>query len=311
MAKVSNEVKIGITVIVAIIVAFIGYRIMKDMPLFKTSKVIYTKFDQVYGLIPGNTVNVRGFKIGSVKGMQLMEDSDSTLVTLSIEEEYNIPRGSVAVLKSSGVLGGKYIEISKSDNTRMVNDGDTIMGLFEEGIMDTFAEEGSRLSGDISASIQGFEKLITNLNEILDKDNKQNISGVMSNLQNTTDEISALLNERRDDIDSMIVAARSTMSNLDDLSTDNKEKLGQLITNLEAASGRMDTLSVELNKTTLTLNDVLTKINDGEGSLGKLVNDTSLYNNLDSLTFNLNALIQNINDDPGKYLKHMRLIEVF
>ena len=73
----------------------------------------------------------------------------------------------------------------------------------------------------------------------------------------------------------------------------------------------MDTLSVELNKTTLTLNDVLTKINDGEGSLGKLVNDTSLYNNLDSLTFNLNALIQNINDDPGKYLKHMRLIEVF
>ena len=87
--------------------------------------------------------------------------------------------------------------------------------------------------------------------------------------------------------------------------------MGQLISNLEAASGRMDTLSAELNKTTLTLNDVLTKINEGQGSLGQLVNDTSLYNNLDSLTFNLNDLIKNINEEPGKYLKHMRLIEVF
>lgn len=310
MAKVSNEIKIGLTVIVAVIIAFIGFRIMKDMPLFKTSNVIYTKFDQVYGLIPGNTVNVRGFKIGSVKRMQLM-GSDSTLVTLSIEEEYNIPVGSVAILKSSGFLGGKYIEISKSDQDQMISDGATIQGVFEEGIMDTFAEEGSKLSGDISASIQGFEKLITNLNEIMDKDNKQNISGVMANLQNTTSDISALLDERRSDIDSMIVAARSTMVNLDDLSTANKEKMGQLITNLEAASGRMDTLSAELNKTTLTLNDVLTKINEGQGSLGKLVNDTSLYNNLDSLTFNLNDLIKNINEEPGKYLKHMRLIEVF
>lgn len=84
-----------------------------------------------------------------------------------------------------------------------------------------------------------------------------------------------------------------------------------MIGNLEAASAKLDTLSGSLNKTNLTLNEVLTKINNGEGTLGKMVNDPSLYNNIDSLSVNLNALIKNINDNPGEYLKHMRLVEIF
>lgn len=310
MAKVSNELKIGITVIVAIIIAIVGYTIMKDIPLFRSSTAVYTKFDQVYGLIPGNVVNVKGFKIGTVKEMDLLP-SDSTLVTMNIEDGYQIPKGSIAVLKSSGVLGGKFIEIQKSDSTEMVQHQGSIEGVFEQGMMDTFAEEGEKLSNDISASIRGVEKLVTSLNQTLNEENKENISGIVRDLKSTTGSLNSLIEKRQGDLDAMITEARSTLENLDDLSSDNKEKLTSLINNLEATSVELETLSGGLNETNLTLNEVLTKINDGEGTLGKMVNDPSLYNNIDSLSVNLNQLIKNINDNPGQYLKHMRLIEVF
>jgi len=310
LAKVSNELKIGLTTIIAIIVGFIGYSIMKDQPIFKTSTTIYTKFSQVHGLISGNPVNIKGFKIGTVKNMDLLI-SDSTLVTLSIEEDYQIPEGSIAVLKSSGVLGGKFIEIQKSDSREMVQDGETIDGVYEQGIMDSFAAEGEKLSNDISTSIKGMEKLIVGLNETLDDSTKQNISGILGNLRSTTSSLDQVISQRQNDLDQMIVHAKETLGNVNDLSSENKEKLTSLITNLESTSKEMETLSKGLNKTNTTLDDVLTKINNGTGTLGKLANDPSLYNNIDSLSANLNQLIKNINEDPGKYLKHMRLIEVF
>lgn len=310
MAKVSNELKIGLTTIVAIIVGFVGYSIMKDQPLFKSSTIIYTKFSQVHGLIPGNPVNIKGFKIGTVKNMDLLI-SDSTLVTLSIEEDYQIPKGSMAVLKSSGVLGGKFIEIQKSDSREMIQDGQSIDGVYEQGIMDSFAAEGEKLSNDISASIQGVEKLIEGLNETLSDSNKKNISGILGDLRSTTSSLDQVISQRQDDLDQMIIHAKETLGNVNDLSADNKEKLTSMITNLESTSKELETLSKGLNKTNTTLDEVLTKINNGTGTLGKLANDPSLYNNIDSLSVNLNELIKNINEDPGKYLKHMRLIEVF
>lgn len=310
MAKVSNELKIGLTVLVATLVAFVGYRIMKDIPLFRTSTIVYTKFDQVYGLIPGNVINIKGFKIGTVKKMKLLP-SDSTLVTLNIEEDYKIPKGSIAILKSSGLLGGKYIEINKSKSSEMVPNEGSIKGVFEQGMMDSFAEEGEKLSNDISGSIRGVERLVTNLNNTLDDENLENVRSIIQNIESTTGSLNSLIQKRQNDLDTMIMEAKNTLTNLDDLSSNNKEKITSLITNLEATSSELETLSAGLNETTLTLNEVLTKINNGDGSLGKMVNDPSLYNNIDSLSINLNQLIKNINKDPGKYLKHMRLIEVF
>lgn len=306
----SNEVKIGITVIVALIVAFIGFRIMKDIPLFRTATTINTTFDRVYGLSTGNSVNVRGFKVGVVKSMRLLP-SDSTAVELSIEEDFQIPEGSIALLRSSGLLGGKFIEIIKNDSSAMVPDGGYIPGHFEEGVMESFAAEGAKLSEDISSTIEGVEALAKNLNSTLSEENQDNISAILSNLKNSAQSLNSLIQNRQQDLNSMIGSAKNTLQNMDELSSGNKEKLNSLIHNLESTSAELETLSTELNTTSLSLNEVLNKINDGEGSLGKMINDPSLYNNLDSLSTNLNKLIKNIEENPGRYLKHMRLVEIF
>lgn len=98
------------------------------------------------------------------------------------------------------------------------------------------------------------------------------------------------------------------MSSISDSSSDD---LQALLSNLEAFSADLDMLSESLDESSKSLESILSKMDAGDGTLAKMLNDPSLYNNLDSLTFNLNELIQNIQDNPKEYLKHMRLIEIF
>lgn len=283
---------------------------MSDLPLFNNYTIIYTKFDNVAGLLSGNSVTVKGFKIGSVKEMKLLEN-DSTLVTLSIGKDFPIPVGSKAYLKSTGLLGEKYISLEKSLSSKTIPKGGYIVGVFDKGVMDTFAEEGSKLSKDISKSIGGIEVFVDNLNSTLTDENKESISNTLSNVSASTDSINLLINKRKSTIDSMIVGAKDMIQHFDDLSVENKEQLSQFISNLEKTSSNLEKLSSDLNETSKTLDGILAKINNGEGSLGKLLNEPGLYNNLDSLTINLNDLVKNIKEDPRRYLKHMRLVDLF
>ena len=308
--KISNELKIGITALVAIGIAFMGYRVMRDLPFFDTSNIYYTRFDNTSGLQVGSEVNFIGVKIGTVSGKSLTE-TDSVEVALNIDRGFKIPKGSVAYMRTPAVLGASYVEIIKAQNSEMHQAGDLIQGASDEGLMSMMVEKGDKLASEITSSIEGIEKLVSNLNTTLDDKNKANISTSLENFGKISTDLQQVIDAKRTELGEIITGARNTMANLDTLSSENKEELSSLITNLEMASRNLDSLSMGLSKTTFTLNEILVKINDGEGSLGKMVNDSSLYNNLDSLTFNLNELVKGIQQDPKKYLKHMRLIEVF
>lgn len=311
MANISNELKIGITVAVAILVAFVGFRIMKDIPLFKTSKTLYTKFSRVDGLLTGNAVSVRGKKIGSVSEITYIQEEDSILVAMSINQEFVIPKNSTATLVNPGPIGAKYISIKKSGSAEELQDGDFIKGVYDAGIINQFATKGERLTDQITQNLSELEKLLLNVNDALNENNKQQISNTLGNVAQTTETLNSIVQQRQQDLNEMIQSMNSIFGNLDTVSTENKQSLGEIIRNLETASAELETLSRDLNTTTKSLNEILGKVDSGTGTLGKMVNDPSLYNNLDSLSFNLNTLIKNINEDPKRYLKHMRLVDVF
>jgi len=284
---------------------------MKDIPLFKTSKTLYTKFSRVDGLLTGNAVSVRGKKIGSVSEITYIQEEDSILVSMSIDKEFMIPKNSTATLVNPGPIGAKYISIKKSDSAEELKDGDFIKGVYDAGIINQFATKGEQLTDQITQNLTELEQLLVNVNDALNENNKQQISNTLGNVAQTTETLNSIVQQRQQDLNEMIQSMNSIFGNLDTVSTANKKSLGEIIRNLESASVELETLSKDLNQTTRSLNEILAKVDGGTGTIGKMVNDPSLYNNLDSLSVNLNNLIKNINEDPKRYLKHMRLVDVF
>lgn len=307
----SNEAKIGLVVLAAIIVAFIGFRIMRDQPIFRQSKFLYTTFDRVDGLLPGNFVQIKGNKIGSVKEMNFSPETDSTKVTLGITTQFMLPKGSKAVLKKPGPLGAVTIEIVRGSGAIDIPWGSYIPGEIDGGVFESFSTKGEIIADELTKSLTHLNRMMIKLDSSMYSNNRDPIRNTLSSFEKTGKDVQQLIAKRKHDIDTLIVNMSNITKNFDELTENNKEEIDSMLTNLKNASYELDKLSKGLNKTTLSLNEILVKMNEGTGTFGKMINDESLYTNLDSLSFNLNELVKNIQKDPRKYLKHMRLVEVF
>lgn len=308
--KISNETKVTITILAAIVIAYFGYRLMKDLPLFGESRVIYTYFSKVNGLNTGSYIYINGVKVGSIKKMQLV-GRDSVEVALAFNEGKQIPRGSVAYLESSGLLGDKAINIEKGHSAEMVPPGGTIKGVNSGGMLEAFQESGAQLTNDASESFNKLNRTLTQLQQVVDAENRKKIDAMLSNLRQTTAELSLLMRRRREELGSSIAHANDFLGNLDTLTTQNRSRIDSALISMEQAMQNFEQVTAELDETNDRLNSILVKIDEGKGSLGMLVNDSSLYKNLDSLSARMGTFIKNVNKDPGRYLKGIRLIDIF
>ncbi|NGP88645.1 MlaD family protein [Fodinibius halophilus] len=308
--KINNELKVALTILAAIAFGFIGYRMMSDLPLFRQSKVVHSYFDRTDGLSPGNYIYINGVKVGSVKKLQL-SNNDSVKVTMSFDLDVRLPKNSVAYLESSGLLNEKAIVVKRGDAKEELKYGGTMEGVYSGGMMETLKEEGEQLSEDVSESFGKLNELLEQLNKVVDKENQGKVDKVIEDVRSTSNDIATLFERKKSDLESSIGHARNFLANVDTVSMRNKSRVDSVMTGFENSLAELEALSRDLQETNSQLNQILTKINNGEGSLGKLVNDSTLYNNLESMSAEMDLLIKNINENPRKYLKHMRLIEVF
>lgn len=308
--KLSNEAKVAITIVAAVIAAFLGFRVMNDVPIFRQSHQLVTYFDKVDGLTAGSYIYINGVKVGSVKRIDLV-NTDSVKVTMSFDLGVDIPKNSVAQLESSGLLDDKAIKLIRGDAQENAEYGDIIKGVYSGGMMETLANEGQQLSDDVSQSFEKLNSLLEKLNGVIAKDNQDRIDAVLADLQTTTREISGMMKAKRGELESSIDHANQFFANLDTVSTNNKTRIDSVMVGLDRSLNRLEKLSTEFEKTGSTLNAILTKVDNGDGTLGQLVNNPSLYHNLDSLSAQMKLLMKNINENPRDYLKHMRLIDLF
>lgn len=305
-----NELKIGLTIIISLLIAIIGFRLMQDVPIFRPSLQLYTVFNQVDGISSGSSVFMSGVKIGSVNRVTLA-GPDSVIVLLNLSYDQGIPVGSRAYIEPSDLIGGKRIRIQHSGKTEWLPDGGYIKGAYDEGLLGNIESFTEELKPGVKRSIENLEGSLFQINSLLKEGGKENLSETLRALEHASLEVSELLQQRKGDLEASILSVKQFVANLDTLSSGRQPQLDSLLTNLEDSSKKLAVISDEMRGTSRELHQIMTQINSGDGTLGKLLYDPSLYDNLDSLAVSFIQLSKKIQEDPRHFLKHMRLIEIF
>ena len=294
----NKEIKVGLIGIIGLVLFYLGSNFLKGIDFFSPINRYYALYENVDGLIVANPVIVNGYSVGRVSEIRILQERENKiLVSMDIDKDLIIGRSSKATLSSNDFLGSKAIVLSIGDINSPISEGDTIMSEIAGGlsellekatpITDNLGATISRLN-DILASLRGsgdmitttldnLNNVLTNTNNLIDS-NEETISSTLENLNNLTDDLSDKLN----DIDPIIKGANDMISNLS--SVDFENTFNQIDILLSSANGIFDDI----------------ESGDG-GTLSLLLSDDSLYNNLNKTAFDLDKLLQHINENPKHF----------
>jgi phospholipid/cholesterol/gamma-HCH transport system substrate-binding protein len=304
--KISNETKVGALTAIAIALLFIGYSFLRGNDVFSSDNMFYTDYDNVDGLATSKPVMVNGYQIGRVSKMSLM-DNGKIRTEFKIKSDYDIPSNTIARIVSESILGSKVIVFDIGNSSTMARNGDPLQSDVQANLM----EKVEPLQKKIENLVVKLDSVLSAVNTALDdefqrdfKKSLRSISVSLNNMENITSDVENLMGSER-------VRLAKIMQNLESITSNfqnNNEKINSILTNL-------DNLSDDLAKTEIkatidnahqAMKDVQAitgKINKGEGSIGLLLNDDQLYDNLNKASANLNELVHDLKTNPGKYLK--------
>ncbi|MBK9269986.1 MAG: MCE family protein [Saprospiraceae bacterium] len=317
--KLSSEVKIGILATVTLAILVIGYRFLKGSNLFDRSKLYYAMYRDVEMLDASAPVLARGIKVGTVIKVALKPDNpDSVIVTMDVKEEIKLPVDAVAVLVSTGLMGGKAIELrfhhhceddcmpnksfirseTQSLLGGMVNtqelksymkdlgpDLDTLMNKSQLG------SNVNKSSVDLAITLQNFAEISKQLQSLL-KSSDRHIQNSLQNIDKLTNSLAS--NTKTID---------KTLHHLSAITEQLKEAdPGKLVKNSDQAIQEINKTVTEAKEAVKQLSNLLTEIDKGQGSLGKLIKDPALFKNLEKSTKNIDLLLQDMRLNPNRYI---------
>lgn len=296
--KFSREFKTGILVIGASLVIILGYNFLKGTSLFKEEREFYVKYNNVEGLMPEASVTVNGLQIGKVKQIFISEDTRDITVSFIIDKRgFEIPKTSEVLLYNPGLIGGKALAVIPDyNNPTMAKAGDTLTGNLERGMMDVVADKVIPLGDDLGNTLANLDSLLLSLNKVMDEKGIGHLRSTFENIDNTM----ATLNNTSNSINTLFESNNQKIS----ATIDNFEKTSQNFVRISDSLATLDTqkLVTEIEQSIASLNNVVNNLEDGEGSLGKLLKDDSLYKNLEGASKELEELMNDIKLNPKRYV---------
>lgn len=312
MAKQGRKyVTTGILVVLILAASYWGFNFLKNNDLFNKQYTYHVVYDHIGGLNVSSPVTMNGFEVGQVSDIQMpMETNNKLLVTISTEEDYPIPDSSVARIYSSDLMGTKAIGIELSGKSVMHEDGDTLTGTTEESLKEQVSMQMLPIKNQAEDLMKEMQTAIEVVGYIFNEETQNNlktsfasIKHTVSYLETSTQNLDSLMTQEKNRIAAILVYVEKITRNLNN----NSEAITNTINNMSDISD-----SLKAAKLTKTLNDVdkamndlakiTYKINNGEGSFGQLVNNDTLYNDLQRTSKNLDRLVWDIRANPERYI---------
>lgn len=309
--KISREFKVGFVFIAAVAIFIWGFNLLKGTDILSSKRFLYAVYDRVDGLEKDNKVLVNGLNIGKVSRMDFIPGTSQIIVELYIQNDVDIPSNSIAMIKGTDLLGTKAIELIFVESAEYVDNYDTINAKLEQSLMSQVNEQVEPLKRKALALISSIDSTMSDIQSVFDENTRDNltntiekIKGTLTNAENATSRIDNILTEGQPRIKTILDNLESISKNLDA----NNENITTILTNFAALSDSLGSADIpqtirSANRAINKFAKISDKINSGEGTLGQLVNNDSLYIELENTTSALKILLEDIQQNPKKYVK--------
>jgi len=302
--KISNEFKIGVLAVVAVAGLILGFNYLKGSSAFHHNKKLYAVFDNVEGMEVSNAVLINGLQIGSVSAIN-ESDQDLTrgiVVTIALKKDVHIPKNSIGVI-NSGLISSASIVITKGDDAQFLQDGDTLQTKKKSNLLAQVQESVNPVILKLGGTLTSLDSLIQAIGAMFDPRLKGNISATIANLAASTAQLQILLNAQTGALAQSLKNVNTFTSNLaknNDHITHTLENVEKTTSNLAAAKipETVESLQSAVNE----MKGLVAKVNNSNGSLGLLLNDKKLYQNLEATARSLNILLDDVRVHPKRYV---------
>ena len=303
--KIANETKVGILAVVAIVILFLGYSFLKGNDVFSSENTFYATYERVDGLTASKPILVNGYQIGRVSAMKLQPDGQIR-AEFKVRRDYAIPANTVARLASTDLLGSKAVVFELGDSAEYAKNGDELTPGLQKNIMEQ-VEPIQKKAADIAAVLDSVLSSINNtINADFQRDFNRSINSIANSLQNLegiTRQLDGLVVSERNRISHIVANVESITDNL----KNNNERIGSALANLvsitdQVAKANLAETITSANRAMAAFQSITDRINQGQGSIGLLLNDEQLYNNLNQASQNLEELIGDMKARPGRYV---------
>lgn len=296
--RISREIKTGVFAVVSILLFILGYQYMKNSNLFQTSRVFYVVYDNVVGLETGAPVTINGMRVGQIKDLSLKNKAgDAVIVTFDIESDFEFSRSSVIKIYASGIIGGNNLAVLPDPKDPVLaRSGDTLKGELESGLIDGLIEKFSPIEKSLLSTLTKVDSVLSDFDQVLDSATKEHLrqsmdamSVAMDQLSQTATGLNRLVDNNQKELDLTFKSLSRTSQNL--------EAITDSIASVDTAQMLKD-----FSGSVKALNQITNTMAEGEGSLGAMINDKGLYEDLRKLTEDAQNLLQNIKDEPKRYV---------
>ena len=293
----SKEIKAAIFVLTTIFLFIFGFNFLKGSSLFDKQKTVYAVYDEVDGLLVGANVMINGLSIGNVTDLDFLPNSTKIVVTLKVKDKINFSSNSSATIYETGVLGGLAIAIEPIFQKGMVvKSGDTLNSNIRPGLTELINRQIEPLQRKLESTLTSVDSIFSGASYVLNKETQNDIKESLNTL---TSAVKAINNS------SLIIEKTLTEKNT---------QINNSIDNIESITTNLSNVSKELNdfgiagvlsnieKSVDGINLIVSNLNSDNSSLGKLISNDDVYENLNLSIESLNLLINDIKTNPKKYV---------
>ena len=304
MSNKYTSIKVGVISLLSIFLLYYGINFLKGVNVMSNARVLHSYYNEIAGLTEGNSVTIKGYKIGTITNISFDNERNNELrVEMNIEDDIQIPLNTVAKIVSLDLMGTKGVSFVLGDTTALVVSGDELIGDIEISLQDEVNAQILPLKNKTEELIGSIDSVMTVITTVLNKDARESLSKSLISLDETFTTLSEtmiivnkMVEENQENINSMMTNFSSITENLNSSNSEIKNILSNF-SSFSDSLAKADILST-LNK----IDAITYKISNGNGSLGKLVNDKELYENLKSASKELDELITDMKLHPERYV---------